>query len=177
MAQTLRTVWLEPEEQQEPITPQLRPRRQTRRAAATRQNPLAAMSIVAVVAVIVGLMTAYISSYARIARYEFQRQELTAQSNRLAEECAQLKLDIARLENTPRITQVAQAERLEIPTADRVHFVPVAVASPQAPMAQAAPATGQGSWFTRAGRQMASSLKVAFYRLGHGQSATAYAHE
>lgn len=174
MAQALRTVWLEPEEQQEPLAPQITPRHRRRATKSVRQSPLAVMCMVAMVAIAVGLVVAYINSYARIAHYEFQRQALTTQLRQLQGECSQLQLDVARLENTPRVTKVAALQNMVFPTADRVHYVQVA-STDAATVAQTAPA--HRSWFARAGRQMVAQLHGVAQHLGRGPGAPAYAQE
>jgi cell division protein FtsL len=176
MAQALRTVWLEPEQRQEPISPPLQPRRR-KRAAAVRQSPLAILRLVGFVAIAVGIAVGYISSYARIAQYDCQRQVLEAQSQQLQQDCAQLRLDNARLENALRIEQVAKAQNLEFPTADRVHYIQVANDFPRTAVASVPPTAGHRTWVARAGKQMVASLGNIFQRLSRGPGSPAYAQD
>ncbi len=173
MAQALRTVWLEPEEQQDPQTPLLRPRRRRKAASTFRQSPFAAIGVVALV---VGLAIAYIGSYARIAHYEFQRQSRLTELRQIQEDNARLKLEIASLESTSQLMQAAKAQNLDYPTPDRVHYVRVA-SNPLAPsVARATPAAGQQSWISRAGHRMVARLGSVFHQLSRGP-APAYAQD
>ncbi|HEX2948232.1 MAG TPA: hypothetical protein VHV83_01455 [Armatimonadota bacterium] len=176
MAQAFRTVWLEPEEQQDNITPQLQPRRQPRQAVVVRQSPLVAVSMVVMVAIAVGLLIAYVNSYVRIAHFDFQRQALSAQLRQLQDESAQLKLDVAHLENTPRVVEVAKAQNLDFPTPDRVHYINATNDIPRTSVAQATP-TGKDSWFASAGRDVMAKLDTVFQRLSRGPGSPAYAQE
>lgn len=175
MAQALRTVWLEPEEQQEPRAPQLTPRRHKRTVAPVWHGPIAVFSMIAVVAVMVGCIVVYVNSQASIARYEYQRQKLTAEIRQLDNDCARLSMDVARLENTPKVLTVAKAYNLEFPSTDRVHYVKNMAGYPQPVIARTVPRDGQPSWLARTGSRMIAKLDSAFSRIGRGPGTPAYA--
>jgi len=167
MAQALKTVWLEPEEQHD-STPRVRSRRQRRQASSFWQSPFLAIGAMAVV---VGFLVAYISSYARIARYEFMRQERVAELRQVQDDCARLKLEIANLESAARVAQVAKTQNLEYPNAERVHYIHVASVPATHTATQSPPEVGQRSWLARAGHSMVARLSAAF------RQAPAYAQE
>lgn len=173
MAQALRTVWLEPQEDIQEITPAVRPRRRAR-AAGVAWRPFLALGLVAGV---VGLVMCYITSYARIAHYDMERQALQQEYAQLSRECVQYRLEIDRLAAQPRLLQVAQAQGLELPTPDRLHYIPVSGAVPQraadAAVAKAAPR----SWYGRAGQGLVASLESAVMRLSLGAGDAAYAQD
>ena len=171
MAQAQKTVWLEPEEQHD-STPRVQSRRQRRQASPFWQSPFLAIGIMAIA---VGFLVAYISSYARIARYEFMRQERVAELRQVQDDCARLKLEIANLESAARVAQVAKTQDLAYPSADRVHYIHVA-SIPSAQTATPSPSeVGQRSWFARAGHAMVARMSSAFHQIGH--EAPAYAQE
>lgn len=172
MAQALRTVWLEPEDQHDLQAPLLRPRRRRMPAPAFRQSPFAAIFTVAV---LVLLATAYVGSYARIARYEFLRQSRLAELRQIQEDTARLELDIASLESASQLLQAAKVQHLEYPTPDRVHYVRVA-SNPLAATAAGTDAGGQSSWLARATRQMVGRLDGVVHQLGRGPTPV-YAQE
>jgi len=174
MAQALRTVWLEPEEQQDANSPLLRPRRKRSAAPALWQRPLAAL---VGMAVLVTVITVYISVYASIARYDFQRQTLQQDLAQLDRECVQLRLELDRISAQPELMRMAQAQGLENPSADRVHYVRVTSDLPRSTTAQVPPATGQRSWFARSSRQLVATMDGAFQRFSHGPGDPAYAQE
>lgn len=177
MAQALRTVWLEPEDQRETSSPLLRPRKRQRMTSANRQSPLAVMRMVAVVAFVVGLAAIYVNCNARIAQYNFQRQAKAAELRQLQTECATLSIEIARLENTPQITELALGQGLVFPSADRVHYVKVANDSPQSTFARTTPHSGQRSWLARTSHQTMARLDTVFQRLSRGPGTPAYAQD
>lgn len=177
MAQAFRTVWLEPEEQQISPTLPLRPRRSRKVNVLARGGSGALMlCMVALVAAVVFLFGDYIHLHARIAQYEFERQAMHARLHQLQADSAQLKLDIAGLENAEQIAQVAQQESMVFPTADRVQYIQVADAFPPASMQQAAALAPSRSWMGQAGHLLVARLDNIMQHFGHGP-APAYAQE
>ena len=172
MAQAFRTVWLEPEEQQIPLVPT--PQRR-RRLTPSRGSIARIICVVGLVTAVVMLVGYYIHSHARIAQYEFERQAMSTRLRQLQAESAQLKLDIAVLDNANQLTQVAQQESMVFPTADRVQYVQIASALPSAQQA-ALPAPAR-SWVAQAGHLLVARLDNIMQRFAHGPGAPAYAQE
>lgn len=170
MAQALRTVLLEPETTHELTSPQLRPRRRRRATPALWQRPVAATGAIAFV---VGFLVLFISNYARNAYYEFERQELQAKMIQYSRECVELNLELDRLASQPRMIQVAQSQGLELPSADRVHYVRVANGLPQPYLAQT-PRARSASWYARLSQQFTGTVGDAVQRLSRGPGDTAY---
>lgn len=177
MAQALRTVWLEPEEQNETLAPKLQPRQRKRQLLTMRQSPLTVLSMVAVVALAVGLVAAFIYSNARLARYDFQRQALDAEMRQLQSKCAQLRLDVAHLENTSEISVAIQQQQMAFPDANRVHYLHVAKDLPPTPTTKTAAKSGQQSWIAQTGSRVIAGLDNVLQRLSHGPGVPAYAQE
>lgn len=176
MAQAVKKVWLEPEEQHESVVLQPRTPQRRRSAPVTPQRPLAAMLLVlAGVAVVVGLMSIYIGTYARIAQYAFHRQTLQQEYSQLHRDCIQMKLEIDHLAAQPRLTQVAQAQGLAAPDAMRLHCVRVTSDPQWAMLAGTTPAPPARSWLARSHQQLMAGLDQALQRLGRGPGVPAYA--
>ena len=173
MAQAARKILLEPEEQHEPLVPQ--PRSPQRRPAVPALGMRMAVSSL-VIAISVGLLIAFVNTYARIAEYEFERQSLKQQYAQLNRDCIELRLELERLAAQPRLAKVAQAKGLELPSPERVHYLHVASGYPQAYQAQTAPAA-RPSWAVRSGRQVVAALGNAWQLLGRGAADPAYAQE
>lgn len=173
MAQALRTVWLEPEDPQDAQAPLLRPRRQRRTTPTFRQHSL--MAIFAVTGVVL-LALVYVGCYARIARYEFQRQSRLTEMRQIQEENSRLKLEIAGLESTAQLLHAARVQQLDYPSPDRVHYVHLASNPLAPPAAPASPAAGTGSWFANTGQRMIARLGSVYHQLSRGP-APAYAQE
>jgi hypothetical protein len=170
MAQALRTVWLEPEER-EPVVLQVRPRRRRRLAPAQLQRPTVA---VLAVALLVGVAVLYINGHARIARNDLQRQQLHQALAELDRECVQLSLTLDRMGTQPHLIQTAQAQGLDLPTADRVHYIRVAHDPRHAETVQA---QARPSWLARTHQRMKASLSGTLARLSRGPGDPAYAQQ
>ena len=178
MAQALRTVWLEPEEQQisSPISLQTPRNRQTN-ASTRRTSGLFLLRMVGAVVLVVCAVTGYIHIRARIAQFEFQRQAMTVRLHQLQVESAQLKLDIAGMDNASQIAQLAQQQNMAYPTADRVQYIQIAASLSSASTQQAAAPTPTRSWMGQAGHLLVSRLGNIAQRFGHAPGAPAYAQE
>ncbi|MHB9131287.1 MAG: hypothetical protein ACYDBB_09385 [Armatimonadota bacterium] len=176
MAQAaLHKIWLDPEPENEQITLQPRSRQRRQPAVASLRRPLGAVIVVACAVLVV---MAYIYSYARIAQYDLERQALQQEYAQLSRECVALNLDIDRLAVQPRLMQAAQAQGLELPTTDRVHYVRVVNDLPPSTMTAAGPATAPRSWVARSGQQLVAALDSAWQRLSRGPGLpSAYAQE
>ncbi len=171
MAQAARKIWLEPEEQ--PEVPVVRPATPPRKLSFALWTRIAGATLA--VAVGVGLVLAFVSTYATIARYEYQRQSLTQQYAQLNQECIDLHLELERLAAQPRLMKVAQADQLELPDPSRVHYVRVAQAIPQSLTAASAPPPA--SWMARVQRQFVAEINTAWRLLGRGPIDPAYAQD
>lgn len=172
MAQALQKIWLEPEEQHEPVVPQPRsPRR--RRTAATGWVHIALTTLA--VSCVVGALTVFVSTYARIAESEMNCQALKQQYAQLNREHIELNLELERLATQPRLTQVAQEQGLEMPDPQRVHYLQGTADYPRAYQTPAEPAA-QSGWAQRSGEQFRAALDTAWQVLG-GDTRTAYAQD
>ena len=175
MAQALRTIWLEPEEQQhEPLVP--RPRPQRRRRAAFMGWARLAFLILAVSCGVSALVL-FVNTYAHIAEYEMQCQALKQEYLQLDRECIELNLELERLATQPRLARVAQVNGYELPTPDRVHYLQGVTDYPHADLAQAATVPLPSSWARRSGRQVLVALGSAWQLLDGETTHTAYAQD
>lgn len=172
MAKPLRTVWLEPEEQPIAPKPALEPRRRRQLSdAALRRSGLVIAAIILVVGITVIGVGKCVQTRSSIAQYEFDRQAMRAHMHQLQLESAQLKLNIAAVDNANEIALVAQQANMVFPPADQVQYVQVANAFSVAAPQSAAQASHR-SWLG----QVSASLGNIFQRFGHG-TAPAYAQD
>ena len=170
MAQALRTAIILPsEETHESHAPRLRQR---------RRPPIVGWSRLALITLFVsfgvGILVTFVYSYARIAESEMQCQALKQEYAQLNRACVELNLELEQLAMQPRLARIAQVQGLELPAADRVHYVRGTQDYPHAPRSQAAPKV---SWAQRSGRQLLAALGTAWQVLGGGTTNTAYAQE
>ena len=174
MAQALRTIWLEPEEQQEQqLSPQ--PRQQRRRPAVAAWARLTLNTLL--VACGVWALVTFVSTYAGIAEYEMKSQALKHEYTRLNRESIELSLELERLATQPRLARVAQVQGLELPSPDRVHYLRASADYPETFLAQNAPQPAATSWVKRSGQQLVAALGSAWQVLGGGTANTAYAQD
>lgn len=174
MAHAVRQVWLEPEEQIDALTPQLTPRRKRSPGVAFWQHPT--LGILLVVGIVTGILI-YTYGKARVDQCEIRRQQLQQELVALNRECVALRLESERLNAQPRMTDLARAKGLELPTADRVHYVRVTDPVSPAVLAQQPGAVRDAHWAARSGRQLVASLDAALQRLGRVPGEPAYAQE
>lgn len=172
MAHAVRKVWLEPEEH-ESLTPQLTPRRQSAAQPAFWRLPVVGGSLVLI---LLAGVVCFTYGIARLARQDISRQQLQRELVGLQRECVALRLESQRLHTQPRMQSVATAEGLELPTADRVHYV--RVTDPVSPAVLAHTPTTNERWAARSGQQLVASLDQALQHLGRvpGEK-TAYAQQ
>ena len=166
-------VWLEPETVTEPLVLQPRPRRRSPGI----QVPWVRLVIpVLAVACSVGIGMVFISAYARIAEAQTRHQALRQEYAQLNRECVELNLELARLASQPRLAKVAEIQGLELPDANRVHYLRVTHGVP--PSLAAPPAPPQASsWLARSGHRVTVALGTAWQLMGGGPEVQAYAHE
>ncbi|HEY3377530.1 MAG TPA: hypothetical protein VGL77_08550 [Armatimonadota bacterium] len=171
MAQALRTVLLEPEEPQENIAITLTPRHERKAAPDLLQRPGRLMLCLAGA---LALLMLYIGGNAQIARYEYERQALQQEYAQLNRDCVRLTMARDRMASQPKVTAVAQSIGLEVPTADRIHYVTVTGPLPSAVVAQA---PVRQSWVAQTGTRLVAALDSTLQRLSRGPGEPAYAHE
>lgn len=176
MAHAVRKVWLEPEEHpSEALTPQLTPRRQRAPQSATFwHRPTLGGLLVA--GLLTGLLV-YTFGQARVAQLDIRRQHLQRELAGLQRECVDLRLESERLHAQPGIQTTAKAEGLELPAADRVHYVRVTDPASPTAMAQAPARTDHPGWVATSGQQLVASLDQALQHLGRGPGEPAYAQQ
>lgn len=174
MAQAARSIRITSEELHESAAPSLRARR---RASASPVLWKRQALVLAGVACVVMLFITYISGFARLAQLEYRKMALQQEVEQLERQSAQLNLEIDRLAAQPRVINMAQARGLEVPTPDRIDYIParelppsVMATTPQAP----AP---RQSWIARSGGRLVAAVGGAFQRLSRGPGEPAYARE
>jgi len=171
MALAVRTTSLQQEEPLEVQAPRLR---QRRRPVTAGWAKLALITLS--VSFGVGLLVTYVNTYARIAELEMQRESLKGEYAQLNRACIETNLELEQLATQPQLARIAQVQGLELPEADRVHYIQGNQDYPRAEKASAA-AAPDTSWARRSGRQLLAALGTAWQVLGGGATTTAYAQD
>ena len=127
------------------------------------------------VAATVGLVTAYVNTYAHIAQCAYHRQALQQTYAQLQRDCIQLKLETDNLSAQPRLAEMAMAQGLAEPDIKRMHCVSVTSDAQWAVLAGATPAPVHATWLAQSGRQLVAALDGAVQRLSRGPGIPAYA--
>ncbi len=166
-----RTVWLEPDVTTESPAVAVRPRRRTRTTPLLWSHTAVAVSVVALGA---ALLLAYVHSYARLAEGEFHRQRLQTEIAQLQRDNIALGLELDRLGAQARVSELAKAQGLELPTMDRVQYA--RVTAPAAVVVAQAPKPAH-SWLARAGASFLTAMGHTVQRISRGPGTPAYAQD
>jgi cell division protein FtsL len=172
MAQALRTIILPPEEIQQSPVPRLRQRRRPAAAVGWARLALVTLSV----SVGVGILVIFVNAYARIAESEMRCQTLKQEYARLNRACIELNLELEQLATQPRLAKIAQVQGLQLPGADRVHYLQGQQDYPGARQISTDPAPVTASRARRSGHQLLAALSTAWQVLGGGTTA-AYAQD
>ncbi|MHB0937806.1 MAG: hypothetical protein ACYDCO_23985 [Armatimonadota bacterium] len=170
MALAVRTNVMQQEEPLEVQAPRLRQRRRPV-TAGWAKLALTTLSV----SFGVGLLVTYVNTYARIAELEMQRESLKQEYAQLNRACIETNLELEQLATQPQLARIAQVQGLELPEADRVHYIQGNQDYPRA--AKASATVTEPSWARRSGRQLLAALGTAWQVLGGGATTTAYAQD
>ena len=120
-----------------------------------------------------GLGIGFVSCNARIAQAEFRRQALRHEYAQLSRDCTELRLDLTRLAARPQRLQAAQAQGLELPAPDRIHYMHGTGTLPPSLAQRSTASVRPTSWITRSG----ATLSSVWQTIGRGPGEAAYAQD
>jgi len=165
----------DPEEQQHNEMPPLQPQRIRSRATDQTKSFWRVAGLAATgVVIIVGLMLAYVSVYAGIAKFAYQLQACRQQIIQIDRDNIQLKLKKDLLSAQPRLVQMAAAQGLAEPDIKRLHAVSVTSDPQWAILARTTPES-HDSWLVGSVHHLVANMDGAVQRFSNGPGVPAYA--
>ena len=117
----------------------------------------------------------YVGVEAKIADYEFQRQQLTAALTQSKQDCAQLEVDIAKLDNATRFEKIASEHSLYYPSPNEITYIKDAQDFPRIATNSIAADDTNPNWAVAASKKVASGFGTIYYRLNHARNPAAFA--
>lgn len=126
-------------------------------------------------AISVTIILKFVSVEAKIADYEFQRQQLTAVLQQSKLDCAQLEVDIAQLDNATRFDKIASANNLYYPSPEDISYISNTNDFPKIASSSATNAQANDNWAVAASKQVASGFSTILYRINLAGNPAAFA--